>query len=76
MGSKVCSKALDGLLLWLVMGNWFHGDTRGFIMTVWNSHTSVGNMVGKALSSFALSGDGGDVILVITGQRHFLHVAL
>ena len=45
-----------------VMGNWFHGDTRGFIMTVWNSHTSVGNMVGKALSSFALSINGGGTL--------------
>ena len=55
-----------------VMGNWFHGDTRGFIMTVWNSHTSVGNMVGKALSSFALSSTGRTWPLVITGQRRFL----
>ncbi len=45
-----------------VMGNWFQGDTRGFIMTVWNSHTSVGNMVGKALSSFALSIKGGGTL--------------
>ena len=45
-----------------IMGNWFQGDTRGFIMTVWNSHTSVGNMVGKALSSYALSIPGGDTL--------------
>ena len=42
-----------------IMGNWFSKNSRGFVMTVWNSHTSVGNMVGKALSSFALGLRGG-----------------
>ena len=32
-------------------------------MTVWNSHTSVGNIVGKALSSFALGFSGGEADL-------------
>ena len=45
------------------MGNWFDKSTRGFVMTVWNSHTSVGNIVGKALSSFALGFSGGEADL-------------
>ncbi len=46
-----------------VMGNWFDKSTRGLVMTVWNSHTSVGNIVGKTLSSYALGISGGEADL-------------
>jgi OPA family glycerol-3-phosphate transporter-like MFS transporter 1/2 len=45
-----------------VMGNWFPKNSRGFVMGVWNAHTSVGNIVGSLVSGAALgiSMDGAD----------------
>ena len=37
-----------------VMGNWFPKNSRGFVMGVWNAHTSVGNIVGSLVSGAAL----------------------
>ncbi|KAI7756537.1 hypothetical protein M8C21_008740 [Ambrosia artemisiifolia] len=37
-----------------VMGNWFGKGKRGLIMGVWNSHTSVGNIVGSVVASSVL----------------------
>ncbi|KAJ0724338.1 putative major facilitator superfamily, MFS transporter superfamily [Helianthus annuus] len=37
-----------------VMGNWFGKAKRGLIMGVWNSHTSVGNIVGSVVASSVL----------------------
>ncbi|GJT86835.1 putative glycerol-3-phosphate transporter 5 [Tanacetum coccineum] len=37
-----------------VMGNWFGKRKRGLIMGVWNSHTSVGNIVGSIVASSVL----------------------
>ncbi|KAK1413997.1 hypothetical protein QVD17_29734 [Tagetes erecta] len=37
-----------------VMGNWFGKSKRGLIMGVWNSHTSVGNIVGSVVASSVL----------------------
>lgn len=37
-----------------VVGNWFGKEKRGLIMGVWNSHTSVGNIVGSIVASGAL----------------------
>ncbi|KAI3714933.1 hypothetical protein L6452_21895 [Arctium lappa] len=37
-----------------VMGNWFGKSKRGLIMGVWNSHTSVGNIVGSIVASSVL----------------------
>ena len=34
-----------------VMGNWFGKKNRGLLMGVWNSHTSVGNILGTAIPS-------------------------
>ncbi|KAL5019747.1 hypothetical protein ScPMuIL_002639 [Solemya velum] len=33
-----------------IMGNWFGKSRRGFIMGVWNSHTSVGNILGSLIA--------------------------
>ncbi|KAK1322862.1 putative glycerol-3-phosphate transporter 5 [Acorus calamus] len=37
-----------------VVGNWFGKSKRGLIMGVWNSHTSVGNILGSVLASSVL----------------------
>uniref|UniRef100_A0A2P2IQV5 Glycerol-3-phosphate transporter family protein n=1 Tax=Rhizophora mucronata TaxID=61149 RepID=A0A2P2IQV5_RHIMU len=37
-----------------VVGNWFGKDKRGLIMGIWNSHTSVGNIIGSVLASAVL----------------------
>ncbi|CAJ1063420.1 glucose-6-phosphate exchanger SLC37A2-like [Xyrichtys novacula] len=40
-------------------GNWFGKGNRGFIMGVWNSHTSVGNILGSLIAgAFVLSSWG------------------
>ena len=33
-----------------VVGNWFGHAKKGLIMGIWNSHTSVGNIVGASIS--------------------------
>uniref|UniRef100_A0A2N9FWX4 Major facilitator superfamily (MFS) profile domain-containing protein n=1 Tax=Fagus sylvatica TaxID=28930 RepID=A0A2N9FWX4_FAGSY len=37
-----------------VVGNWFGKSKRGLIMGVWNSHTSVGNIIGSVVASGVL----------------------
>ncbi|XP_052200604.1 putative glycerol-3-phosphate transporter 5 [Diospyros lotus] len=37
-----------------VVGNWFGKSKRGLIMGVWNSHTSVGNIIGSVVASSVL----------------------
>lgn len=37
-----------------IMGNWFGKSKRGLIMGVWNSHTSVGNIIGSMVASSVL----------------------
>ena len=32
-----------------VMGNWFGKKRRGLLLGVWNSHTSVGNILGTVV---------------------------
>lgn len=47
-----------------VVGNWFGKSKRGLIMGVWNSHTSVGNIIGSiAASSVLVFGWGWSFIL-------------
>jgi len=47
-----------------VVGNWFGKSKRGFIMGVWNAHTSVGNILGAMLAADALpSGWGWSFVL-------------
>lgn len=38
-----------------VVGNWFGKKNRGFIMGIWNSHTSVGNITGSLVAAAMLS---------------------
>ncbi|CAN1172342.1 Putative glycerol-3-phosphate transporter 5 [Linum perenne] len=37
-----------------VVGNWFGKSKRGLILGIWNSHTSVGNIIGSVLASTVL----------------------
>lgn len=37
-----------------VVGNWFGKSKRGLIMGIWNSHTSVGNIIGSIVASGVL----------------------
>jgi len=41
-----------------VVGRWVGHGRRGLVMGAWNSHTSIGNMVGTVVSAMALSGGG------------------
>uniref|UniRef100_A0A3B3Z783 Glucose-6-phosphate exchanger SLC37A2 n=1 Tax=Periophthalmus magnuspinnatus TaxID=409849 RepID=A0A3B3Z783_9GOBI len=41
------------------MGNWFGKGKRGFIMGVWNSHTSVGNILGSLIAGAFVSSSWG-----------------
>ncbi|XP_068457349.1 glucose-6-phosphate exchanger SLC37A2 [Clinocottus analis] len=41
------------------IGNWFGKGKRGFIMGVWNSHTSVGNILGSLIAGSFVSSQWG-----------------
>ncbi|XP_039294978.1 glucose-6-phosphate exchanger SLC37A2 isoform X2 [Nilaparvata lugens] len=40
-----------------VMGKWFERERRGLIMGIWNSHTSIGNILGTVIASHYLDAD-------------------
>ncbi|XP_075234454.1 major facilitator superfamily transporter 16 isoform X3 [Lycorma delicatula] len=40
-----------------VMGNWFEKEKRGLIFGIWNSHTSIGNIIGSLIASYYLEID-------------------
>ncbi|CAH2218532.1 ATP-dependent DNA helicase Q4 [Pelobates cultripes] len=46
------------------IGNWFGKGRRGLIMGVWNSHTSVGNILGSLIAGFWVSSCWGMSFLV------------
>eukprot|EP00250_Pteridium_aquilinum_P011588 c20175_g1_i1 orf=371-2092(-) len=37
-----------------IVGNWFGKTRRGFIMGIWNAHTSIGNIAGSIVAAAAL----------------------
>nr|XP_005004984.2 glucose-6-phosphate exchanger SLC37A2 isoform X2 [Cavia porcellus] len=41
------------------VGNWFGKGKRGFIMGIWNSHTSVGNIIGSLIAGVWVNSDWG-----------------
>uniref|UniRef100_A0A4W3KCD5 Solute carrier family 37 member 1 n=1 Tax=Callorhinchus milii TaxID=7868 RepID=A0A4W3KCD5_CALMI len=41
------------------IGNWFGKGRRGLIMGIWNSHTSVGNILGSLIAGYWVSGPWG-----------------
>uniref|UniRef100_A0A8C8F7M1 Glucose-6-phosphate exchanger SLC37A2 n=1 Tax=Oncorhynchus tshawytscha TaxID=74940 RepID=A0A8C8F7M1_ONCTS len=46
------------------IGNWFGKGKRGFIMGVWNSHTSVGNILGSLIAGIFVSSAWGMSFIV------------
>ncbi|XP_037604639.1 glucose-6-phosphate exchanger SLC37A2 [Sebastes umbrosus] len=46
------------------VGNWFGKGKRGFIMGVWNSHTSVGNILGSLIAGAFVSSEWGMSFIV------------
>ena len=65
-----------------VVGNWFGKEKRGLIMGFWNSHTSVGNIVGSVLSSAVLEFGWGwsfvlpGILIIIIGIFVFLFLVV
>ncbi|KAM9782025.1 glucose-6-phosphate exchanger SLC37A2 isoform X1 [Syngnathus typhle] len=59
------------------VGNWFGKGKRGFIMGVWNSHTSVGNILGSLIAGVFVSSAWGlsfivpGIIIASTGVLCF-----
>lgn len=47
-----------------LMGNWWGKKRRGFIMGVWNAHTSVGNIVGSLIAGHYVESDWGASFIV------------
>uniref|UniRef100_A0A0A9XLT3 Sugar phosphate exchanger 3 n=1 Tax=Lygus hesperus TaxID=30085 RepID=A0A0A9XLT3_LYGHE len=61
-----------------VMSNWYGKSKRGLIMGIWNSHTSVGNILGTLIAARLLNYDWGysfmvpGVIIAAMGLINFL----
>uniref|UniRef100_A0A1B6MD49 Sugar phosphate exchanger 3 n=1 Tax=Graphocephala atropunctata TaxID=36148 RepID=A0A1B6MD49_9HEMI len=61
-----------------VMGNWFGKGKRGFIFGVWNSHTSIGNILGTVIAGYYVESDWAlsfivpGVIIALVGFINFL----
>uniref|UniRef100_A0A6Q2ZDM2 Major facilitator superfamily (MFS) profile domain-containing protein n=1 Tax=Esox lucius TaxID=8010 RepID=A0A6Q2ZDM2_ESOLU len=60
------------------IGNWFGKGRRGLIMGIWNSHTSVGNILGSLIAGYWVSSNWGlsfivpGVIIAVMGVVCFL----
>lgn len=65
-----------------VMGNWFGKDKRGLIMGVWNSHTSVGNVIGSVVASGVLEFGWGwsfvvpGLLVIVVGMVVFMFLVV
>lgn len=65
-----------------VVGNWFGKDKRGLIMGVWNSHTSVGNVIGSVIASGVLEFGWGwsflvpGVLVIVVGMVVFMFLVV
>ncbi|TRZ01048.1 hypothetical protein DNTS_033664 [Danionella cerebrum] len=62
----LCNQVANGLVQttgWpsvvTCIGNWFGKGRRGLIMGVWNSHTSVGNILGSLIAGYYVSSNWG-----------------
>lgn len=42
-----------------IVGNWFGKGKRGLIFGIWNSHTSLGNILGTLIAAFYVESDWG-----------------
>lgn len=66
LGFYVCVQVANGLVQttgWpsvvTCIGNWFGKGRRGLIMGLWNSHTSVGNILGSLIAGYWVSSNWG-----------------
>ncbi|KAL3747849.1 hypothetical protein ACJRO7_016633 [Eucalyptus globulus] len=65
-----------------VVGNWFGKAKRGLILGVWNSHTSIGNIIGSVVASGMLEYGWGwsfvlpGVLVILIGVLIFLCLAV
>ena len=65
-----------------VVGNWFGKSKRGLIMGIWNSHTSVGNIVGSIVASGVLEFGWGwsfvlpGMLVILVGVLVFLFLVV
>lgn len=65
-----------------VVGNWFDKGKRGLIMGVWNSHTSIGNIIGSVVASGVLDFGWGwsfvvpGVLVILVGALVFLFLVV
>ncbi|TXG60830.1 hypothetical protein EZV62_012193 [Acer yangbiense] len=65
-----------------VVGNWFGKEKRGLIMGLWNSHTSVGNIVGSVVAAAVLEFGWGwsfvlpGLLLIFVGVFVFLFLVV
>ncbi|KAF2285674.1 hypothetical protein GH714_007042 [Hevea brasiliensis] len=65
-----------------VVGNWFGKAKRGLIMGVWNSHTSVGNIIGSVVASGVLEFGWGwsfavpGILVILVGVLVFLFLVV
>lgn len=65
-----------------VVGNWFSKSKRGLIMGVWNSNTSVGNILGSVLASAVLEFGWGwsfvlpGILIILVGVLVFMFLVV
>ncbi|KAF5197111.1 Glucose-6-phosphate exchanger slc37a2 [Thalictrum thalictroides] len=65
-----------------VVGNWFGKSKRGLIMGIWNSHTSVGNIIGSIVASSVLEFGWGwsfvlpGMFIIVVGVLVFLFLVV
>ncbi|VVC43981.1 Hypothetical protein CINCED_3A021738 [Cinara cedri] len=64
------------------MGNWFGKGNRGFIFGIWNSHTSIGNIIGTLMASWYVESNWGlsfivpGLFIIISGICIFLFLVV
>lgn len=65
-----------------VVGNWLGESKRGLIMGIWNSHTSVGNIIGSVIASGVLEFGWGwsfvvpGLVIILVGVLVFLFLVV
>ncbi|XP_025409479.1 glucose-6-phosphate exchanger SLC37A2 isoform X2 [Sipha flava] len=64
------------------MGNWFGKGNRGFIFGIWNSHTSIGNIIGTLLAGSFVETNWGlsfivpGIFIIVSGILNFLFLVV
>ncbi|KAL4127475.1 hypothetical protein QTP88_011645 [Uroleucon formosanum] len=64
------------------MGNWFGKGNRGFIFGIWNSHTSIGNIIGTLLASLYVESNWGlsfivpGIFIITSGIINYLFLVV